>query len=161
MDNEPQAQIWPEAMPSIQPRGRDTIVLSSRIEVGSRRALYALSIPEYIEAWLRAPDPEEVLVFAFVTPVRFQVDLYREDALRASIHASAHVVNKTEVIYRWQTISPYAITHTMVNLVLCGGLDQCVVGLKHSGFSNMREQAWHYELWKRSMEKLSRIIATH
>ena len=161
MNDKQQELIWPGTIAAIQLRERDPILLSSRIEVDSRRVFYALSLAEYIEAWLRAPAQEEVLVFGFVTPERFQIDLYREDAPRASIHGSARVVNKSQVIYSWKTISPYGITHTAVDLVLLGGMDRCVVGLKHTGFSNMRERAWHHEMWKRSMAKLSELVTTH
>jgi uncharacterized protein YndB with AHSA1/START domain len=143
-----------------QPHEADAIVLSHRIEADPRRLFHAVSIPEYIEAWVQAPDLEELLVFEYVTHERFQIDLYREDAPRASIHGSARIVNKTQVNYIWKTISPNGITHTTVDLTLMSGLDRCVLGLRHNGFHNTVERAWHSRMWMHSMKRLCGIIRT-
>lgn len=135
----------------------DAIILSTRIEVEGRRVFLALSIPEYMEAWLQPPEPEELLVFGFVNQERFQVDLYRAEAHWRSIHGSARIVNRNRVVYIWKTISPCATSHTEVDLKLTGTEDGCLLALKHSGFQNMVERAWHRRMWMQSLEKLSRI----
>jgi hypothetical protein len=134
------------------------IVLSSPAEVDSRRMMHALSIPEYIEAWLRASDPEELFVFGAVTHERFHMDLYRAEARRASIHGSARVVSRNQVTYVWKTISATGIAHTAVDFRILEGHGRCIVDLKHSGFHNPADREWHRKMWVRSIDKLCSLM---
>jgi hypothetical protein len=147
--------------PPIRPHQWDANVVSPRIDVDARRMLFALSIPEYIEAWLQAPDADEMLMFDFVTDQRFNIGFYRTEALRASIHGSSRVVNRTRVHYMWKTISASGITHTTVDLMILAREDGCVVVLNHRGFCSLEERAWHCNMWERSLEKLRRIVRIH
>lgn len=66
------------------------VALSFKIEADSSRVLYALSIPEYIEAWLEAPDAADTeFVFNLVGQETFRIDLYRAEALQARFMAPA------------------------------------------------------------------------
>jgi hypothetical protein len=145
----------------VRPHEWNASVVSPRIDVDARRMLYALSIPEYIEAWLQAPDPDEMLTFDFVAQQRFQMGFYRAEALRASIHGSARVVSRTGVHYMWKTISASGIAHTTVDLMILTRSDGCVVVLNHRGFCSLQERAWHCRMWERSLEKLRRIVRSH
>jgi len=149
-----------KAFAAAKPHHWDANVVSPRIDVDARRMLYALSIPEYIEAWLEAPDADEMLRFDFVADQRFNIAFYRAEALRASIHGSARVVRHTRVDYMWKTISANGITHTTVDLMILNRADGCVVVLNHKGFSSLEERAWHCRMWERSLEKLRRIVRT-
>jgi hypothetical protein len=42
------------------------VALSFKIEADRSRVLYALSIPEYIEAWLQAPDTADTNLFSIL-----------------------------------------------------------------------------------------------
>ncbi len=143
---------------AIHPYAESEIVLSSPAEVGSRRMMYALSISEYIEAWLRAPDPEELFVFGAVTHERFHVDLYRAEARRASIHGSARVVSRNQVTYVWKTISATGVAHTAVDFRILEGRGRCVVDLRHSGFHNPADREWHRKMWDRSLNRLCSLM---
>jgi len=148
------------AMAAMRSPQKNAIILASRIQVDARRLFYALSLPEYMEAWVQPPDPEEELVFESVTRERFQIDVYRAGARRASVHGSTFVGSRTKIRYVWKTIHPKGVTHTAVDLWVLGGLDRYVVGLRHCGFREMTEQAWHRRMWGRSMQRLGSLIGT-
>jgi hypothetical protein len=143
-------------IPSLNERD---VVLSLKIEADSSRVLYALSIPEYIEAWLQAPDTEELhLVFNPVAQEAFRIDLYRAEALQASIHGSCTVMNQNQVRYAWKTMSPIGITETLVDMQLFCGSGACILGLRHSGFKDTAESVWCDKMWHRSLESLCRLM---
>jgi uncharacterized protein YndB with AHSA1/START domain len=135
------------------------IALSRMIEADSSRVFYALSIPEYIEAWLLAPDAEaSQLVFELVTSETFQIDLYRAQALEASIHGFCRVVGANEVRYRWTTTSSISTTETLVDMKLLCAPEGCIIDLKHGGFEDPIESAWCYKMWHKSLDKLSTLM---
>ena len=146
------------AMAAMRSPQRNAILLASRIQVDAKRLFYALSLPEYMEAWVQPPDLDEALVFESVTRERFQIDVYREGARRASVHGSTCVTSRTQIRYVWKAIHPQGVTHTTVDLWVLGGLDRCVVGLRHCGFREVTEQAWHRRMWDRSMRRLGSLI---
>jgi hypothetical protein len=135
------------------------VSLSLKIEADSSRVFYALSIPEYIEAWLQTPDAEELqFVFNLVAAESFRIDLYRAGALQASVHGSCCVMNSNQVRYTWKRMSPFGTTETLVDMQLLGSPRGCILGLKHSGFKDAAESAWCRKMWHRSLESLCRLM---
>jgi hypothetical protein len=135
------------------------VFLSRRIEAESSRVLYALSIPEYIEAWLLVPDAEELrLVFELLAPESFHIDLYRAEALQASIRGFCCVVSANQIQYDWKTTSSAGTVETRVDMQLLCAPRGCVLDLKHSGFRDAVQSAWHCEMWHQSLEKLCRLM---
>jgi uncharacterized protein YndB with AHSA1/START domain len=136
------------------------VVLSYQIEADSGRVLYALSIPEYIEAWLRAPETDD-LRFVFISEGRetFRIDLYRGEVPLSSIRSSCRIVSSNQVRYTWKTTSTIDTTETLVNIHLRCGPGGCILGLKHSGFRTSEESAWYDKMWHQSLENLCRIVS--
>jgi hypothetical protein len=135
------------------------VVLSFRFRADSSRLLYALSIPEYIEVWLHAPDAEELqFVFNLVTKDSFRIDLYRSGALQTSVHGSCQVMGVNQVRHIWKIISPAGNSETLVDMKLLCGSGGCVLALKHSGFRDALERAWCSRMWQRSLERLGRLM---
>lgn len=130
-----------------------------KFNADSSRVFYALSIPEYIEAWLRAPDTDELqFVFNQVAEDTFSIDLYRGQSLQASIDGSCWVVGSNQVRYVWKTTSPMGTTETLVDMKLLSGSGSCVLALRHSGFRDQAESARCSRMWHQSLERLCRIM---
>ena len=135
------------------------IVLSFKIEADSSRVLYALSIPEYIEAWLQAPDTDDLrFVFNQIAEETFRIDLYRGETLQARVDGSCWVVGTNQVRYVWKTTSPIGTTETLVDMKLLCGAAGCVLALKHSGFQDPEESARCSRMWHQSLERLCRLM---
>ena len=135
------------------------VVLSLRVKADSSRVLYALSMPEYIEAWLQTPDADELqFVFNVEAQEAFRIDLYRAHALQSSVHSSCRVMSPNQVRYTWKTTSPFGTTETLVDMQLRYSPGGCMLGLKHSGFKNTIESAWCCKMWHQSLERLCRLM---
>jgi hypothetical protein len=144
---------------AIPSQHRSDIVLSFRIEADSSRVLYALSMPEYIEAWMQAPDAEELqFIFSPITQDTFRIDLYCAEVLQASIHSTCRVVSANQVRYLWNSTSRTGSTETLVDIQLRSGSGGCILGLKHNGFKSATELAWCSTMWNQSLERLCRIM---
>ena len=135
------------------------VALSFRFNADSSRVFYALSIPEYIEAWLQAPDSDELrFVFNQVAEETFRIDLYRGHSLQAIIDGSCWVVGANQVRYIWKTTSPIGASETQVDMKLVCGSGGCVLALKHSGFRDQAESARCSRMWHQSLERLGRLM---
>jgi len=143
----------------ISSRHERDIALSFHFNADSGRVFYALSIPEYIEAWLQAPDTDDTrFIFSQVTEDAFRIDLYRGQTLQASVDASCWVVGANQVRYIWKTTSTLDTTETLVDMKLLSGSTGCVLALKHSGFNDPAESARCHRMWQQSLERLSRLM---
>jgi hypothetical protein len=150
----------PQIVATSPTRKKTGVALSLRIAADLRRVVHALSIPEYMEAWLQVPDPNELLfVFDLVNRESFRISLYRAEGLHASIYGSSRV-DANRVTYIWKTTSRSHTTETLVDMQLAGSSRGCTLRLKHSGFRNRAESVWHSIMWHRSMERLCKIIGT-
>ena len=157
--------IWEEALDSVGTLAllpdlhEKDVFLSRRITAESSRVFYALSIPEYIEAWLLVPGEEDLQsVFELDAPESFHIDLYRTETFQAGIRASCYVVSTSRIRYNWETTSPSGSAETLVEMQLLCAPRGCVLGLKHSGFRDAVESAWHRKMWHQSLDKLSRLM---
>ena len=135
------------------------VALSFQFKADSSRVFYALSIPEYIEAWLQAPDTDDLrFVFNQVAEETFRIDLYRGETLQASVDGSCWVVGSNQVRYIWKTTSLIDTTETLVDMKLLPGSGGCVLALKHSGFRDPAESARCRRMWQQSLERLCRLM---
>ena len=143
-------------VPSQRPRD---VALSFQFRADKSRVFYALSIPEYIEAWLQAPDTDDLrFVFNQIAEETFRIDLYRGKTLQASVDASCWVVGAHQVRYIWRTTSALDTPETLVDMKLLAGSGGCVLALKHSGFNDPEESARCRRMWQQSLERLCRLM---
>ena len=134
------------------------VALSFQFKADSSRVFYALSIPEYIEAWLQAPDTEGRFVFNQIEEETFCIDLYRGETLQATVDGSCWVVGSNQVRYIWRTTSLLDTTETLVDMKLLSGSGGCVLALRHSGFNDPAESARCRRMWQQSLQRLCRLV---
>lgn len=135
------------------------VALSVEIEAESRRLLCALTIPEYMEAWLQMSGAEKLWCFADPgAPNSFHIDLYSAKARRARIKGSCLRLDPDRIIYLWRNTCTGNTAETIVDIALKSGPCQCTISLTHRGFCNMEESLWHSRMWHRSLDKLGRLM---
>jgi uncharacterized protein YndB with AHSA1/START domain len=153
------SRLDPGIMARVSSQQERDVALSFQFKADSSRVFYALSIPEYIEAWLEAPDTDDLrFVFNQVAEETFRIDLYRGQTLQASVDGSCWVVGENQVRYIWKTASPIALSETVVDMKLLRGPGGCVLALKHSGLKDPVESARCRRMWQQSLERLSRLM---
>jgi uncharacterized protein YndB with AHSA1/START domain len=136
------------------------VALSFQFNARSSRVFYALSIPEYIEAWLQAPDTEDLrFVFNQVAEETFRIDIYRGITLHSTVDGSCWVVGANQVRYLWKMTSLMDTRETVVDMKLLCSSGGCVLALKHSGLKDPAESARYRRMWQQSLERLSRLMA--
>jgi uncharacterized protein YndB with AHSA1/START domain len=151
--------LGPGMIATIPGQHEKDFALSFQFKADSSRVFYALSIPEYIEAWLQAPDTEELrFVFNQIAEETFCIDLYRGETLQASVDGSCWVVGSNQVRYIWKTTSLIDTTETLVDMKLLPGSGGCVLALKHSGFNDPAESARYRRMWQQSLKRLCRLV---
>jgi uncharacterized protein YndB with AHSA1/START domain len=149
----------PELLTMVPGQQASNVVLAFRIEAASSRVMYALSMPEYIEAWLQAPDSEGLqFLFDPVTQDAFRIDLYCAETLQTSIDSSCRVMSINHVRYTWRMASSTGTDETVVDIRLRDSSSGCILGLKHSGFRDTIDSAWYFTMWNQSLERLSRLM---
>lgn len=148
----------PGVMALVSERDRD-VVHSVKIQADRERVFYALSIPEYIETWLRSPNEDELrFVFHSVTEETFRIDLYRANTVQTRIQGFCSVLNLNQIQYAWKITSLVTKTSTVVDMRLLAGPGGCTLGLKHSGFRDEAESGWYGQVWRRSLDTLCRLM---
>ena len=149
----------PRMIARISSRHEKEVALSFQFKADSSRVFYAISLPEYIEAWLRAPDTDDLhFVFNQVGEETFRIDLYRGQTLQASVDGSCWVVGANQVRYIWKITTVLDTTETLVDMKLLSGSGGCVLALKHSGFNDPTESARCRRMWEQSLECLGRLM---
>jgi uncharacterized protein YndB with AHSA1/START domain len=139
-------------------RDRHSVHLSTRIDADIRRVFHALSIPEYIEAWLHAPSADELLTFSRLSQERLHIDMYRSGSYRASIHVSIRPLSRTHIRYAWIAISPSTIDRTWVDLQLPSAPSESCIHLTHRNLCTPSQRIWYEETWHASLNKLRAIV---
>jgi len=134
-------------------------VASVEVEADIRRVLYAVSIPEYIEAWLKVPGIDRVEFHPLNRSFdKFQIDLYSFDRFQGTIYASCFLSKPNKFTFRWRTDSTGNGAESIVEIQLCKRLTMCVVNLRHSGLCGSEGREWHFTMWQRSLERLRRLV---
>src|SRR5580693_6833860 len=109
------------------------VAVSVEIAAESRRVLYALTIPEYMEAWLEVPNTEKLQCSADPRkPNSFHIDLYSDETSHASIEGFCLLSNSDRVIFLWKNTCVGSAAETTVGIRLKSVAGQCIVDLKHS-----------------------------
>ncbi len=135
------------------------VAVSVEIEAESRRVFYALTVSEYVEAWLEIPAAEKIQCSSNPkVPNSFHIDVYSVEGPSASIEVLCLLLNSDRIIYLWKNTCFGNKAETMIDIRLKSGLGQCIVNLSHGGFGNVEESLWHSQMWRSSLNKLCRLM---
>jgi uncharacterized protein YndB with AHSA1/START domain len=132
---------------------------SVQIEAEPSRVLYALAIPEYMEAWLQFPEMERIECQPELRSFdRFRIDLTRSGGSRRTILGSCLLSKPNRITYLWERDIADGRPGSMVEMRLWGGPSQCTLKLRHIGFRNQDEREWHSEMWPCSLRNLCKLM---
>jgi uncharacterized protein YndB with AHSA1/START domain len=135
------------------------ISASVQIKAEVSRVLFALAIPEYMEAWLRFPEIDRIECHAELRSFdRFRIDMYGSGCIRRSLYGSCLLSKSNRITYLWEREPAGDRPKSTVEIRLWGGPESCTVNLRHTGFWNQTEAEWHSEMWSCSLENLCRLM---
>jgi len=148
-----------ESAPPISTPVALDIFASVQMNAEPCRVLYALAIPEYMEAWLQFPDMDRIECHSERRSYdRFRIDLFCAGARRHSIFGSCLLSKPNRITYLWEREHSGDRAGSVVEIRLWGDLNRCNLKLKHSGFRSPSESESHSRIWHRSLNKLSTLM---
>lgn len=143
----------------VNENGLSEVAFSIEIAADWRRVFHAITLPEYIEAWLQVPDADRIECHSDTRSLtRFRIDLFSVNMPRRSIYGSCSLSRFDTIIYQWERTHVDHRIQSTVKIRFNGGPRQCMLHLKHSGLVNEEERDWHSVLWERSFHTLRKVI---
>ena len=123
-----------------------------------RRVFRAISIPEYIEAWMEFPDQCGSNHWVYVG---------KQDVLcinRTCSSDAAHIyrlrmhIRQKSLTILWESLEPNLPHASRVEIVIGGARQRCYIRLRHTGLRHWDERQMYCGMWSRSLDKLQRIL---
>ena len=131
----------------------------TRIVAETRRVLYALATPEYLEAWMQFPDINRIECHPEQRSYdRFRIDLFSSSERQGSIHGSCLLSMPNRVTYLWERRDAAMRFKSVAEIWLLAGDGHCTLKLRHSGLESVEEREWHLFMWRLSLEKLRAML---
>jgi hypothetical protein len=133
------------------------------IEAEYRRILYALTMPEYMEAWLRIPGAERIECRAEPRSVHnFRIHLSTTSTLPQIIYGSCFFSRPNTITYLWERTRMGSIAKSIVRMQLRGGTKVCSLQLSHSGACARKQHDSYRMMWCDSLNALRTLMeSTH
>ena len=131
------------------------IFASVAIQAEVQRILYALSTPEYMEAWLQLPGTERVECHSEQRSFdRFRIDVFSSNRMIPTVYGSCLLSKPNRVTYLWEKNCVGLRSRSLVEITLLADHNRCTLWLKHRDLTNEQDREWHSAMWQLSLNKL-------
>jgi hypothetical protein len=135
------------------------ILASVQIESEIARVLYALTVPEYLEAWLKFPKVERIECHAEQRSYhRFRIDLFSSETLKGRISASCFISMPNKIKYVFDRSQPGGGAESIAEMRLYSCYGIRLLGLRHTGIYSYEERTWYSAAWHYSLNRLNKLI---
>jgi hypothetical protein len=132
-----------------------TIAMAVSVIADARRVAQALTVPEYLEAWISMPDQEAGShIVASQEASCYRLDHYFAGQLRTSITGSCLFCNQRKMRFSWRKEDQAISTESLVDFRLRGNSGGSILEMRHSALPSFDEYLWHQKLWRASLHKL-------
>jgi uncharacterized protein YndB with AHSA1/START domain len=136
-----------------------TIDLAVAVNADTRRIFQALTVPEYLEAWIDMPDRAEgSRVVASMETNGYRLDHYSAGYASVHITGSYLFCHQRKLRMFWRKICPHSSTESLVDFRLRGNFGSSILELRHSALESAEEFYWHRRLWQGSLGKLALLL---
>ena len=138
--------------------------IAMRVVVGAdrRRIFDALTLPEYVEAWLTLPgDHAGCRMVASKTDGNFRFDHFGELGHDLSISGAYRVCRRGKIFFSWRRWNPRDLSgcpDSLVVIRLYGAFAKSTLCLAHSGIFCESDYLWQSDMWERSLKKLQLLF---
>ena len=135
------------------------IAFNMTVNADKLRIFQALTIPEYMEAWLCLPGGVPGRrAFALRTPNGFRIVNSGACDAKIQIAGSYQVCRRNKMIVIWTKESQAEGLSSLVSIRLYGEFSQTAFCLFHTGLSSVTEYRWHSEFWEVSLQRLRSLF---
>lgn len=135
------------------------IAISIDVNADARRICQALTVPEYLEAWICTPDqPAASQIVASQEPNGYRLDLYVAGRVAISFSGSYMIRRRRKMRLFWRTIRRPMSSESLVDFRLRGNFGSSILELRQTALASFDEYLWHQRLWHRSLQTLASIL---
>lgn len=156
-----QQQVKPPRIPASGgriPTGGLHLAISSIANAVRSRILQALTVPEYMEAWLCLPGDTMPSVSASRTPNGYRIQRHGSCGCEIDIAGSYLTFRRTKLLFTWQDRAGVAGPESLVLIRLHGEFARTRLCLYHLGLGSREIRDWHLDMWKGSLDRLSALF---
>jgi uncharacterized protein YndB with AHSA1/START domain len=135
------------------------ISMSVDVDADARRLFQALTMPEYIEAWIKIPDnSNDSMTFAAPEANGYRLDHYAGGRKAVSINSSFLFCHQRKMRMSWRKTHEQFRADSVVDFRLRGNFGSSVLELRHLALPTADEHRWHQRLWLGSLAKLTSLL---
>jgi hypothetical protein len=133
------------------------VTMSASLRADTRRLFQALTVPEYMEAWIYPPGfhPSCHSVVARVDD-RYTIEHFCEGRRTLSISGSYLVCQRRKLIFTCQREG--SSPQSYVDIRLCGDFESSTLQLRQHGLHSAEDYEWHRAWWAASLAKLGGLF---
>lgn len=136
-----------------------TIAMSVGVNADADRIFQALTVPEYLEVWIRLPDQADgSMVVISQKPDGYRLDHYRGGRVVASFISTYLFCHRRKMRFSWRNTTKPAEAASRVDFRIRGNFGDSLLELRHTGLACSDEFLWHQQLWRASLGKLTSIL---
>jgi hypothetical protein len=136
-----------------------TIAMSIAIDADAQRISQALTVPEYLEAWISMPGQQkDSSIRASHMPNGYRLDHYRAGCIVTSVAGSFLFCHLRKMRLSWRMIDRPELPASVVDLRIRGNFGTSVLQLRHAALQCTGEFFWYQQLWLFSLHRLSCLL---
>ncbi len=135
------------------------INIEVNLAADTRRIFEALTVPEYMEAWLSVPGYHSdchATVSRRVDGFAWEHFCNAGSVIRIAGSYSACLRRK--LIFSWKISGGLSTPESRVDIRLYGYFERSILRLRHLGLQSDQELSWHTGMWTASLTRLNRIL---
>lgn len=125
----------------------------------TRRIFNALTLPEFIEAWICVPGIHHGCQNVTCRVAHgFQIEHRCNFGPTTRITGTYFSFLKRKLSFSWKAAGMPGPEDSFVDIRLQGDFERSILRLRHRGFASEEEFKWHNALWAASITKLARLF---
>jgi uncharacterized protein YndB with AHSA1/START domain len=135
-----------------------TVAMSVGGNADAQRIFQALTLPEFLEAWLVLPGAAlgEVVASPEENGYRLRLCIAGREALR--ITGTFLFCHQRKMRLVWCKSDGARQDRSVVDFRIRGNFGSSVLELRHMDLDSTEEIAWHRELWRGSLKRLASLL---
>ena len=143
------------------PQSRPAIFKAVSVNADAHRISRALTVPEYLEAWISIPGAAPgSFTLASSEDNGYRLDHFSAHRSAITITGSYLFCHLRKIRLFWRRTSNTLCAQSVVDFRLRGNFGSSVVELRHTALASADEHAWHEAFWRRSLEKLALLFGS-
>jgi uncharacterized protein YndB with AHSA1/START domain len=145
---------------TIAPSSPATIAMSAGVDADAQRIFQALTVPEFLEAWIALPGaaPGEVIASPEENGYRLHQCIAGRVALR--ITGAFLFCHQRKIRLVWRKADGARHNRSVLDFRIRGNFGSSVLELRHMELDSTEEISWHRELWQGSLKRLASLLRT-